>query len=208
MERNQKPQPKVHRSVPVSVWLRKMNRLRNKEKKMTRTNKILLSTITTLALLLSGCTDGGTEAGDVGTENPVPPIAETPIRNQHTVNLASAPITIGLDGVYDVKYKEDNGTVSYKESTDVNSTKRNALNLVDVDNATSYTLDELAAANLNMDGSHTRTFRWVLGSVDSSDYRALAKTTSTQTAKSTESSDEDGFTETTKTTGTFGLPPQ
>ena len=59
-----------------------------------------------------------------------------------------------------------------------------------------------------MDGVHTRTFRWVLGSVDSSDYTALAKTTSTQTAKSTESSDEDGFTETTKTTGTFGLPPQ
>jgi hypothetical protein len=59
-----------------------------------------------------------------------------------------------------------------------------------------------------MDGVHTRTFRWVLGSVDSSDYTALAKTTSTQTAKSSKLDDEDGFTETTKTTGTFGLPPQ
>ena len=45
---------------------------------MTRKNKILLSTITTLVLLLNGCTDGGTEADGGDATNPVPPIAVTP----------------------------------------------------------------------------------------------------------------------------------
>ncbi len=279
---------------------------------MTKTNKILLSSITTLALLLNGCGDGGTEAGDPVSENPVVPIAVTPdpvvptepvpvvdpyktagwygktqvsatdsngeiyrhtsagvfgelvqsddakdqhdipamgssifkvifpqadwadedngeyfsdyrqydpdstekqvwtfqVKNEEIVDLSNAPISIGLQGIFDVQYKEENGKVTYKESTDVNQTILNNLHLVDVDNARDYTVGELQTANLTMDGVHTRTFRWVLGSVDSSDYTALAKTTSTQTAKSTESSDEDGFTETTKTTGTFGLPPQ
>lgn len=133
------------------------------------------------------------------------------IKNQHTVDLSSAPISISLDGVYDVKYKEENGRVVYKESKDVNQTIRNDLHLIDVDNGKVYTVSELATANLTMDGLHTRTFRWVLGEVDSNDYQKsqtlMAKSASFTEEKSagtfkTEASDMP------KAGGKFGLPPQ
>ena len=290
-------------------------------------NKILLSTITTLVLLLNGCGGGGTESGgDVGIKNPIPPIAGTPnpavptpdpvvpdpvvpdpivptpdpyktagwygktqvsatasdgtvyahktagvfgelvqsddakdqhdingygsaifqvvfpqteweddngdyfsnyqnydeesnekrvwtfqIKNQHTVNLASASISISLDGVYDVKYKEENGKVEYKESKDVNKTMISNLTLVDVDNQTEYAATDLNTTTLGMDGLHTRTFRWVLGAVDSSDYAALAKTSAMQT-KSFSTDETVTFktqsADVPQSGGKFGLPPQ
>lgn len=90
------------------------------------------------------------------------------------MDLSNALITINLDGIYDVSYKEENGVVEYKESTDINNTQRELLNLVDVDNTTVYTVGQLQTANLSMDGLHTRTFRWVLGSIDSSDYETVS----------------------------------
>lgn len=141
------------------------------------------------------------------------------IKNQHTVNLATAAITINLEGVYDVKYKEENGRVEYKESTDVNQTLLGTLHLVDIDNQTEYTVDELKTASLTMSGLNTRTFRWVMGTVEQDDYLPLSKTTESTVAKmsvysakdevdTTDTSDFILNSESQSTGGKFGLPPQ
>ena len=138
------------------------------------------------------------------------------IKNQHTVDLSNAPVTIDLEGVYDVKYKDENGKVEYKESTDVNQTLLDTLHLVDVDNQAEYTLDELKTATLTMDGLHTRTFRWVMGTVEQDDYLPLSKTTETTVSKMSVYSAEDEAdtsdfnlkSESQSAGGKFGLPPQ
>lgn len=139
------------------------------------------------------------------------------IKNQHTIDLSNAPITIDLEGVYDVKYKEEeNGRVEYKESTDVNQTLLNTLNLVDVDNQAEYTVDELKTANLTMNGLHTRTFRWIKGTVEQNDYLPLSKTTEATVSKmsaysaenTADTSDFNLKSESQSAGGKFGLPPQ
>ncbi len=126
------------------------------------------------------------------------------IKNQHTVNLENAPITINLAGVYDVEYRDDRGSVEYKESTTINQERVDALKLVDVDKSTSYTLQELTTANLTMEGLHTRTFRWVLGSVDTTDYESLPAPQ--RAAGRTET--EFKAAPVRQGGGKFGLPPQ
>jgi len=133
------------------------------------------------------------------------------VKNQETINLANAILNIKLVGVFDVQYKEKNGVVEYKESTDTNQTILNELHLVDVDNATEYTVAELQTANLTMEGLHTRTFRWVLGTVDQDDYIPLSKTATVSAKMSAFSDESTAFiskTSTQTTGGKFGLPPQ
>ena len=139
------------------------------------------------------------------------------IKNQHTVDLSNAPITINLEGVYDVKYKEEeNGKVEYKESKDVNQTLIGTLHLVDVDNQAEYTIDELNTASLTMNGLHTRTFRWVMGTVEQDDYLPLSKTTEVTVSKMsvyssediTDASDFNLKPKSQSAGGKFGLPPQ
>jgi len=128
-----------------------------------------------------------------------------------SIDLKNANISITLDAVYDVTYIEKNGKVTYKDVKATTSDIADTLHLVDLDNDTGYTLTELKTANLNMDGQTVRNFRWVLGSVDSSDYQktkvAMKKTTSftkteTFTGKTVQITDEP------RTGGKFGLPPQ
>ncbi len=95
------------------------------------------------------------------------------VKNQITVDLSNAPIKITLPTLYNVSYRDDRGRIEYKEATENNTSIMSNLHLVDVDNQTEYTIDTLATANLNMDGKHTRTFRWVLGSTDANDYQPL-----------------------------------
>ncbi len=123
-----------------------------------------------------------------------------------TVDLKNAPITIRLNGTYDVTYLEKDGSVEYKESTTVNTVKRNTLNLVDVDNANSYTLAELQTAKLNMDGKSVRTFRWVAGAVDADDYAPLpiAKISQGTLYKQVNDSTAEDISD---KISKFGLPP-
>ena len=124
--------------------------------------------------------------------------------------VSNDPITINLDELHDVKYKEENGRVVYKESSENNQSRRAELTLVDVDNSTAYTLEELQTTDLKMDNKKTRTFKWVVGPVDASDYEA-AIITSQSSARSASRVAPQTFDEaTTKTTqggGKFGLPP-
>ncbi len=84
------------------------------------------------------------------------------IKNQHTVDLSHAPITIELDGKQNLNFTEDeNGKITYIE-TKLKPWKRKDFTLVDVDNDfKKYSYDEIENADLNMDGKHTRTFKWI-----------------------------------------------
>ena len=130
------------------------------------------------------------------------------IKNQQTVDLSNAAISIELPAIKNVTYNEVNGKIVYNKEEVTDTTKASQLTLLDIDNETAYTVAQLATANLTMDGLHTRTFKWVLGSVDSSDYQKTQETTSksasfAKTATlSTLSEDEP------RLGGKFGLPPQ
>jgi len=131
------------------------------------------------------------------------------IKNQKTVDLKDASIKINLDGIYEVNYLEDNGHIIYQESVTPNIEKRKELILIDVDNQTSYTLEELQTANLTMNGNHVRTFRWIKGEVEDSDYAPLTVVTSTKLAKVSAQETKLVFEEIIETPDSgFGLPSQ
>lgn len=91
------------------------------------------------------------------------------IKNQQTVDLSNTNIEIKLDDAIKVNYSQKEGSSSYKESG-IDRTIKGNFTLVDVDNQQTYQVDELQNANLTMDGNHTRTFRWVRGTVEEADY--------------------------------------
>jgi len=125
------------------------------------------------------------------------------------VDLADVTIHLDLTILNDVEYRDDRGKVEFKESTSTDDVLKNMLHLVDVDEQKVYTLVELKTATLTMAGKHTRTFRWVLGSVDNVDKQPLV---SAQRAASRRSVDTDrqGFniSPMNVSTGKFGLPPR
>ncbi len=84
------------------------------------------------------------------------------IKNQRSIDLSNAPITIELDGKQNVGFTEDeNGRIRYTEKK-LQLWQRKNFTLVDVDNKwKKYRYDELENADLNMDGKHTRTFKWI-----------------------------------------------
>ncbi len=94
------------------------------------------------------------------------------IKNQHTVNLANAPIQIELEGLQNIDFVKKDGRIDYIETT-LEPEKRNDFTLVDVDNNQTYSYDELENANLTMNGSHKRTFRWVRGEVRKKDFNPV-----------------------------------
>ncbi len=131
------------------------------------------------------------------------------VKNQKIVDLKDASIKITLDGIYDVAYLEENGRIRYRESTALNPERTNMLTLVDVDNHTGYTPSELKTADLSMDGLHVRTFRWVKGEVEESDYAPLIVQVATQSAKVSVQDPESVFKETVQERAIgFGQPPQ
>lgn len=131
------------------------------------------------------------------------------IKNQKTVDLKDASIKITLDGIYDVTYLEENGRTRYKESRALNPERTNILTLIDVDNHTSYAPSELKTADLSMDGLHVRTFRWVKGEVEESDYAPLTVSVPAQSAKVSVEDPQSAFKETVQERAIgFGQPPK
>ncbi len=124
------------------------------------------------------------------------------VKNPRDVNLSDADLTLSVEGLYDV-YKVN---THYEEYLSSDKSQKTSLTLVDVDNQREYSYEDLQTANLTMDGLHTRTFRWVLGPVDSSDYDAISTPTplvaklevSTRSAKINAASNPNDQ---------FGLPP-
>ena len=94
------------------------------------------------------------------------------VRNQQYPDLSNAPIKIELEGQQNVDFIKKDGKITYIE-TDLLPQKRNRFTLVDVDNQKTYRYDELENANLTMDGSHRRAFRWVKGKVRKKDFNPV-----------------------------------
>jgi len=92
------------------------------------------------------------------------------VKNQRDLNLTNAQLKLSLDGPYDVDFVTKDGYTSFKETLATDTSKKTSIMLVDVDNQTEYSYAQLQTANLTMGGLKIRTFRWVLGTVDSSDY--------------------------------------
>ena len=124
------------------------------------------------------------------TENPVDPI-----------DLSNAELNLHLDGMYNVY---DGVDKPFTERLAVDNSKKEALILVDVDDQRSYSYEELQTARLTMEGLHTRTFRWVLGTVEEKDYEPLAS--AQRAASRTDEAFKSASSHSSR--GTFGLPPQ
>jgi len=135
------------------------------------------------------------------------------VKNEYSVDLSNAALKIDVEKMRDV-FKKVGESPYIEEIADKNDDKRQQLVLVDVDNQQTYSYDELETANLTMDGKHTRTFRWVLGSVDSSDMQPLSSTeiasaSEKRSARSLSRKIHSDFTPGTAAgTSKFGTPPE
>lgn len=94
------------------------------------------------------------------------------IKNQKGVDLSNADIYISLDGAKKLSSYVENGILRYVE-VGTDEEKKNILTLVDVDNNSTYSIDELGSTNFTMGGKHVRTFRWVQGSVKDEDFNPV-----------------------------------
>ena len=123
--------------------------------------------------------------------------------NTDKANLTHAALELTLDGPYTVYEEEQEGRTKYKEVLSKDTSKKDNIILVDVDNHKEYSYNELQNAQLSMDGLKTRTFRWVLGTTLEEDYEPLdVPSQSAQKVKNIE-------TRTLKDPNDkFGIPPQ
>jgi len=125
------------------------------------------------------------------------------VKNQsNDVDLSHSPLKLSLDGPYDVLFTD----ISFKEKLSKDTSKKTSITLVDVDNQAEYSYAELQTANLTMDGLKTRTFRWVLGSEDPSDYDAVSSP-ETKVANFSVSPHSAKISATSNPNDKFGLPP-
>lgn len=129
------------------------------------------------------------------------------VKNQRDVNLADAPLQLLLYGPYDLTSIEENGRVTYEESLSKDTDKKKFITLIDIDNQVEYGYEELKTLQLNMDGLHTRTFRWVIGTVTQEDYAPLIapatlKSASLKSAEATFKMTTDPVSD-----SKFGTPP-
>lgn len=101
------------------------------------------------------------------------------VKNQNTVDLSNASLQLFVEEAQPVKFIRERGQIQYRESGSGSSSNdistSNHFTLVDVDNHRTYSLDELEAASLTMDGLHARTFRMVRGQVRDEDFTPLGK---------------------------------
>lgn len=129
------------------------------------------------------------------------------VKNQRDVNLEDAPLQLLLYGPYDLTPIDENGRLTYEESLSKDTDKKTSITLIDIDNQVEYSFAELKTLQLNMDGLHTRTFRWVIGAVTQEDYAPLTIPTTSKSSvlKSTEATFKIAATPVTDSK--FGIPP-
>ena len=93
------------------------------------------------------------------------------VENEQEVNLANASLSISIEPMRSI-FQEENSSRYIEKVAKSENDKRKDFVLVDVDNQKTYSYAELKNANLSMEGKHTRTFRWVLGSATEDDMKA------------------------------------
>ena len=130
------------------------------------------------------------------------------IKNQRDVDLSHAPLQLLLYGPYDVSSTDENGRVTYEETLSNDTSKKTSITLIDVDNQIAYSYEELKTLQLNMDGLHTRTFRWVLGTVEHDDYAPLTTSVAAKSMSLKSTTGTFKMSSETVSNSKFGLPPQ
>jgi len=129
------------------------------------------------------------------------------VKNQRDINLADAPLQLLLYGPYDVVSTEENGRVTYEESLSKDTDKKTSITLIDIDNQVEYSFEELKTLQLNMDGLHTRTFRWVIGTVTQEDYAPLTAPATLRSASLMSTAATFKTTTAPVSDSKFGTPP-
>ena len=123
------------------------------------------------------------------------------------VNLSNEAIKITLEGIYTVESTNVNGSIRYSETLNRADKRLEQMTLIDLDNNVAYALSDLPTAEITMDGLHVRTFRWVLGSVDDSDFVPLTAAAQAKAAAFRQVPSQ-AFQTAPQKSSKFGLPPQ
>lgn len=126
--------------------------------------------------------------------------------NIGSADLTNAPLKLVLEGPYTI-YEAEEGRSRYIEELSSDPSKKQRMVLVDVDHQKEYTYEELQSAELGMDGLLIRTFRWVLGPVEPSDYTPLDASTAKVANNSVKSVNKSLVLDTKDTNDKFGIPP-
>lgn len=126
----------------------------------------------------------------------------------HPVDLSNEAITITLDGIYTVKSTTVNGNTRYSETLNRADERVEELTLIDLDNGVAYTVSELQTAEITMDRMHTRTFKWVLGTVTEADYAPLTTPVTAKSMSLKNTAEAFKMSSETVSNSKFGLPPQ
>ena len=132
------------------------------------------------------------------------------IKNEQEVNLANAGLSISIEPMRRI-FQEENRLSYIEKVAKSENDKRKDFVLVDVDNQKTYSYEEIKNANLSMDGKHTRTFRWVLGSATEEDMKAEKGSIRNIRMKSRDSVSENEHIFSPKSTlgsSKFGMPPE
>jgi len=87
------------------------------------------------------------------------------INDDNNIDLSDASIKINIENIKDIYRIND----IYKEVSSLDTTKRDSLKIIDLDNQTVYTYNELKDAKLSMEGKHQRKFRIILGEIEKDD---------------------------------------
>jgi len=87
------------------------------------------------------------------------------INDDNNIDLSDASIKIDIENIKDIYRIND----IYKEVSSLDTTKRDSLKIIDLDNQTVYAYNELKDAKLSMEGKHQRKFRIILGEIEKDD---------------------------------------
>jgi hypothetical protein len=87
------------------------------------------------------------------------------VNNNNSVDLSNADLSLDIKNIK--RLSKVGG--KYQEQESLDTTIRDSLHLIDLDNQIIYSYSELKNADLSMDGKHYRHFRIVLGHVNSND---------------------------------------
>ena len=126
----------------------------------------------------------------------------------YPVDLSNEAIKITLEGIYTIKSIGINGNIRYTETLNRADERLEKLTLIDLDNRVAYAVSELPTAEITMDGMHTRTFKWVLGTVTEADYAAVTTPAVSKSMSFKNTVEAFKMSSETVPDSKFGLPPQ
>jgi len=118
------------------------------------------------------------------------------INSDKDTNLSNASLVLDIENIKNIYRKENQ---RYEEVISDDTTLRDSLHIIDIDNQQVYSYDELKNANLDMDNKNLRKFRIVLGKVTQDDMKSFV-------VKSMKSLYNAKVV--IHTSDKFGLPPQ